>query len=233
MYSMDYEIHYNDYKDYERVKPIAAMELIQEIAVRDSDAMGFGVDVLRKKGLAWLLKGFNVHFEHQLSTHAPLSGFTGVQKNKASTSERGSIIRQNGEIAVKSIAEWFMFDANAGRPCRILPEMLEAYELYDFQDDFFKFKKPRSVSDASLKYEITVSNKDIDTNRHINNLKSAEILMDTLPFDFFFHDMSIIYKKQAYLGDVLGVCSAEFDGGYYASLVDKDGKVCVEANFSA
>ena len=55
--------------------------------------------------------------------------------------------------------------------------------------------------------------------------------MDALPFEFFFSDMAIVYKKQAYLGDTLGICTAEIDGGYYVGLLDADGNVCVEATF--
>ena len=57
-------------------------------------------------------------------------------------------------------------------------------------------KKPEILEIENPAYTIRVSNKDIDTNRHLNNEKGAELLMDALPFDFFFTDMSIIYKNQ-------------------------------------
>lgn len=231
MYSLDYEIRYSDYKDYDTVRPITALEVIQEIAIRDSSALGYDLDTLKDMGVAWLLKGFNVHFQKPISTHAPLEAFTAIKRTKASTSERGSIIKQNGEVIVKSIANWFLFSAQKLRPCKIPEEMLNMCQLYDFGDEFFTYQKPESVPNPEPLYYVRVSNKDIDTNRHINNLKSAEILMDTLPFDYFFSDMSIIYKKQAYLGDTLGVCSKKTDHGYYASLVDKDDNICVEVTF--
>lgn len=232
MYSLDYEIRYNDYKDFDTVRPVTALEVIQDIAIRDSSEMGYDLDTLKNMGVAWLLKGFNVHFEKPISTHAPLEAFTAIQRTKASTSERGSVIKQNGEVIVKSIANWFLFSAERMRPCKIPPEMASVCELYDFEDEFFTYQKPASVLGLEPEYYVRVSNKDIDTNRHINNLKSAEILMDTLPFEYFFSDMAIIYKKQAYLGDTLGVCSKKTDGGYYASLIDKDRNICVEATFT-
>ena len=231
MYTTDYEIRYSDYKDFDTVKPTTALEVIQELAIRDSANCGYDVAKLQSMGVAWLLKGFNAHFEKPISTNAPIEAFTAVKNTKASTSERGSILRQNGEIIVKSIANWFLFSAEKMRPCKIPEEMLEVYELYDFNDDFFTYKKPESVPELTPEYFVRVSNKDIDTNRHINNLKSAELLMDALPFEFFFSDMSVVYKKQAYLGDILGVCKCEIDGGYYVALLDSENNVCVEANF--
>ena len=55
--------------------------------------------------------------------------------------------------------------------------------------------------------------------------------MDALPFDFFFTDMSIIYKNQAHLGDVLGVCIKELEKGYYVHLETENKDVCVSATF--
>ena len=233
MYSTNYEIRYSDYKDFDTVKPITALEVIQELAIKDSDIAGYDIEKLRKMGVAWLLKGFNVHFYKPVSTHFPLEAFTAVKNTKAATSERGSFLKQNGEIIVKSIANWFLFDTNAMRPVKIPQEMVSVYELYDFGDDFYTYTKPESVPALSPEYFVRVSNKDIDTNRHINNLKSAELLMDALPFEFFFSDMRIIYKKQAYLGDTLGVCRALIEKGYYVSLVDSENNVCVEATFEA
>lgn len=232
MYNTNYEIRYSDYKDFDTVKPITALEIIQEIAIKDSAICGYDLEKLREMGVAWLLKGFNVHFEKPISAHFPIEAFTAVKNTKASTSERGSILKQNGEIIAKSIANWFLFSAEKMRPCKIPEEMIGVYELYDFGDEFFTYKKPESVSDLTPEYFVRVSNKDIDTNRHINNLKSAELLMDALPFEYFFSDMSIVYKKQAYLGDTLGVCSVKTDSGYYVALLDNENNVCVEANFA-
>lgn len=233
MYTSKYEIRYSDYKDFDTVKPSTALEVIQELAIQDAASCGHDIALLREMGVAWLLKGFNVHFEKPLSTHAPLEAFTAVKNMKASTSERGCIIKQNGEIVVKSIANWFLFDAKKQRPSRIPPAMAAVYELYDFDDDFFSYKKPETFEIAAPEYTVRVSNKDIDTNRHLNNEKGAELLMDAIPFDFFFSDMSIIYKKQAYLGETLGVCVKELPSGYYVHLQNASGEICVAATFES
>lgn len=233
MYTSKYEIRYSDYKDFDTVKPSTALEVIQELAIQDAASCGHDIVFLREMGVAWLLKGFNVHFEKPLSTHAPLEAFTAVKNIRASTSERGSVIKQNGEIAVKAIANWFMFDIKKQRPTRIPPDMAAVYELYDFGDDFFSYKKPDFLEIAAPEYTVRVSNQDIDTNRHLNNEKCAELLMDALPFDFFFSDMRIIYKKQAYLGKTLGVCVKELPSGYYVHLQDDCGDVCAAATFES
>ncbi len=231
MYEFEHKLRYSDYKDFDTVKVSTALELIQEAAIQDSDQFGYSIDKLREMGLAWLLQGYSVHFENPISTQYPITTFTAVKNMKAATSERGAILYQNGEKVAKSIANWFIFDTNKMRPARIPEEMISCYGFYDFKDDFFTFKKPEILKIEEPSYTIRISNKDIDTNRHLNNEKGAELLMDALPFDFFFTDMSIIYKNQAHLGDVLGVCIKELENGYYVHLETENKDVCVAATF--
>lgn len=232
MFTLEHEIRYSDYKDFEFVKTSAILEIIQEAAIRDSANCGYSVDDLRKIGKAWLLQGYNLHLEKPVLTKYPaISAFTAVKKMKGATSERGCIIYQNGEVVAKSIANWFIFDFEKMRPGRIPQEMSDAYEPHDYNDDFFTFQKPEMLEIETPEYTVKVSNKDIDTNRHLNNLKGAEILMDALPFDFEFTDMSVIYKHQAHLGDVLGVCVKELENGYYVHLETKNKDVCVAGTF--
>ena len=109
--------------------------------------------------------------------------------------------------------------------------MLASYEVHDFDDEFFRYRKLDILSSGDAEYEIRVSNKEIDTNMHMNNQKSAELLMDALPFDFYFNEMNIIYKKPAYLGDILEVCKTPIENGWYVHLHTKDKEVCVAGAF--
>ena len=73
--------------------------------------------------------------------------------------------------------------------------------------------------------------KDFDTNMHLNNQKSAELLMDALPFEYTFDDIRIIYKKPALLGEELDVCMQKIQNGYYVHLAASDGEICVAGTF--
>lgn len=231
MFEFEHKIRYSDYKDFDTVKVSTALELIQEAAIQDSNQFGYSIEKLREMNLAWLLLGYNVHFNKKISAHSPITTFTAVASMKAATSVRGAILYQDGEIVAKSIANWFMFDTEKMKPARIPAEMLTCFGDYAYNDDFFSYKKPEILEIENPSYTIRVSNKEIDTNRHLNNEKGAELLMDALPFDFFFTDMSIIYKNQARLGDVLGVCVKELENGYYVHLETENKEVCVAGTF--
>ncbi len=231
MFTKTYEMRYSDYKDFDTIKVSSVLDIVQEISTAHSAHLGYGIDKLRSMGVAWLIQGVKLHLEKPVSTAYPLEAYTAVKSTGGATSERGCIIKQNGETVAKTISNWFLFDAEKGKIARISPEMQVAYPIYDFDDEFFSYKKPELIKDAPKVYEIRVSNKEIDTNRHLNNQKSAELLMDALPFDFSFTDMKVLYKKPAYLGDELDVCLCETDKGYYVHLADNDGNICVAGSF--
>ena len=138
---------------------------------------------------------------------------------------------QNGEIVAKSIADWFLFDAEKMRPVRIPQEMLESYQTHNFEDEFFSFVKPEFIPLAPCEYTVRVSNKEIDTNCHLNNQKGAELLMDALPYEFEFNFVKTIFKKPCYLGDVLEVCKQKTDNGYYVHLQTTEKEICVAGTF--
>ncbi len=230
MFSFVYEPRYGDCKDFDNLKPSAILDMVQDVAVRHSDACGYGMYRLRDMGYAWLLNGIKLHIEKPIKPMEPIEVSTAIKDMKGLFSDRGCIIRQSGQVVAKTCAAWFLFDVGAGKPCRAPEEIASAYEYHDFGDEFFEFKKIK-LMDAQKLYTVVVSNKDIDTNRHLNNQKSAEILMDALPFDYSFTDMTVLYKKAAYLGDKLDLCVSKLEDGYYVHLMAQDGSVCVAGTF--
>lgn len=231
MYTHIYETRYGDYKDFDTIKIGSVLDIIQDVSTKDSERLGYGIRELRDMNLAWLMQGINVKFENRVRTNANIEAFTAVKSVKGVTSERGCILKQNGEIVAKSVANWFLFNSERGKIARITPEMQAVYEIYDFEDEFFSYVKPQIADNLKPLYNIKVSNKEIDTNKHLNNQKGADLLMDALPFDFEFDNLKILYKNPAFLGDELGVCRCEVSNGFYVQLLFESGEVCVCATF--
>ncbi|MBQ7093764.1 MAG: hypothetical protein IJN84_04555 [Clostridia bacterium] len=230
MFEYTYNMRYGDLKDFDTIKPSAILDVIQDVAIKNSDECGYTMDKMREINMAWMLQGIKVHFNEPVKAGSPLTVHTAVRNMKGITSERGTIIFQDGKPVVKAVANWFLFDGNKGRPGRIPADMAESYPMHNIEDEFFAYSKP-ALCEAEVMYQLRVSNKDIDTNIHLNNQKSAEMLMDALPFDFFFTDMNVYYKKAAVLGDILELCSCKTENGYYVHLQTPEKEVCVAGVF--
>ncbi len=230
MFEKRYEFRYSDYKNFDLVKPAAILDIVQDIAIKHSTDKNYGLLKMRNLKLAWLIQGISMHFEKPVSPDFNITAYTAIKNMRGATSERGCIIMQNGEVVAKTITNWFLFDCERLRPCRIPEDIANAYEIHDFKDDFFTYTKPE-LMEADKVSSITVSNREIDTNNHLNNQKSAEILMDALPTDFIFSDMTVFYKRPAYLGDELELCLKEINNGFYVHLQTKEKEICVAGTF--
>ena len=232
MYKYSYEPRYSDYKDFDTIKISSLLEIIQEAAIRNSEESGFGVNTLRNMNRAWLLQGIDVRFEKNAVTDSPIEACTAVKSLKGVLSERGTVLMQNGKVIAKSIANWCLLDTERGRLARIPKEMTDAYVHCDFDaDSFFTYIRPELIEDAPHMYTIRVFNKELDTNKHLNNQKGAELLMDALPYDFDIKNMKIHYPNPAYLGQELSVCVKETPNGYYVHLKNSEGLICVAGTF--
>ncbi len=232
MFTYKYEARYGDYKDFDDIKPGVVLDIIQDISIKNSAVCGYDLKKLKAINRAWMLQGINVHFEKNLSTGAAMEVSTAVKRFRGVTSERGCIICQNGETVVKTISNWFLVDTGKMRPCRVPEEMLAAYKCHDFEDDFFEYKKPDIYEFEKAEYTVKIKNSDIDTNKHLNNQKGAEILINALPFDFEFNDIKLLYKKASYLGDEREICVKEISGGYYVHLQTKEKELCIAGEFT-
>ena len=230
MFTYSYEVRYGDYKDDNTVKPSSILDMVQDISTKHSAHCGYTMQRMIDMNKAWMLQGLNLRFLQPVSNQLPVIIHTAIKDMKGVTSQRGCIIEQNGEVVAQTVANWFIFDLEKMRPARIPESMAEEYEFGDFSDPFFDFRKPE-LQDAPKLYSVHIGNKEIDTNHHLNNQKSSEILMDVLPPDYHFTEMRVYFKKAVYLGAMLDLCAKEIEGGWYAHLQTPEGEVCVAATF--
>ncbi len=230
MHTYTYQLRYGDYKNFEEIKPSALLDIIQDVSIQDSARVGYTIQKLKEINRAWLMQGINVRFEKPIGVTMPLEVSTGVKAFRGSTSERCCIVKQGDEVVARTIANWFLIDVEKTKVVRISPEILDAYEAGGFEEAFFFYQKPQ-IYDAEALYTVRVSNKEIDTNAHLNNQRAAELLLDAVPYDFSFNDMKILYKKAAYPGDVLKVCGTETEQGYFVMLKNEADALCVAGTF--
>ncbi|MFA7636787.1 MAG: acyl-ACP thioesterase domain-containing protein [Monoglobales bacterium] len=231
MFTLKYETRYGDLKNFDMIKQSALLDMIQDVSIKASADAGYGIDVMRGLDKAWLLQGINLFINKPVKPYVAVEISTAVKSVRGVTSERGCYIKQGGEIVAKAVANWFLFDLINIKPARIPAQMMESYARAEFEDTFFTYKKAPLYDIDKAEYEIRISNKEIDTNLHLNNQKGAELLMDALPFDFEFNNVNVLYKRPAYLGDRLRVCVKEIEKGYYVHLQSAESEIYVAGIF--
>lgn len=228
----EYEIQYYEI-DYNRKLLITSlMNYLGDIATRQSEDLGIGINYLREHGIAWVLYKWNINIYRY-----PLYG----EKIKVRTKPYSfrkfyayrifEILDSSGGIIARANSMWFLIDMEKRKAIRITDDMYKAYGINKDKNDVLDIKKIKSPEKICSEKTFDVRYSDIDTNRHVNNVKYVEWAIETLPLDIVINysikSINITYQKETTYGSTVRVFTElkEKDGEYVClhKIVSQDG----------
>lgn len=230
MYIKEYEFRYGDLNRRGNIKISTVLDILQEAAILHSSAVGYDSDKLAEMKIAWLLEGWRVRFDIPLHNRSKVAVKTGIMTIKSCESNRGYEVWQDGERKVIATADWFTMNTEKRRITRIPQECIDAFDRVDEPDNGLLFERFKPEEEISAVDTRTVERRDIDTNNHMNNVKSVEILLDYLPDDFAVKEMAVRYRKELVFGETVTVCRKETGNGFILELKNHSGDACVMMN---
>lgn len=206
----EYEIQYYEIDYKKRLLMTSLMQYLGDIATRQSEDLGVGINYLNEHGIAWVLYKWNIHLDKH-----PLYG----EKIKISTKPHSfkkfyayrtfQITNNNKEVIGWANSVWFLIDVNKRKAIRVKEDMYKAYGIDDNKNNVLDIKKISLPSNIDIEKSFQVRYSDIDTNRHVNNVKYLEWAIETIPFHIFTNyvlkDINIIYEKETTYGEVITV----------------------------
>ena len=124
-----------------------------------------------------------------------------------------------------------MYDLKKMRPCRVKENILQSYQMIENEYPDFVMKKLLPEQDLEEKMRFQVLRKELDTNHHLNNVKSFQLLTEILPEDFDYNEILITYRRSAAYGEELSAMMKPIDHGYHCELRNQDQQSCVIVRF--
>lgn len=227
MFIKDYEFRYGDLDVNGNIRIGAVLDVLQDIAVQHSNSVGYDSDKLSELKIAWLLEGWRVRFDAPLHNRSKVTVKTGIMTLKSCESNRGYEVWQDGERKIVATADWFTVNTERMRITRIPAECIEAFDRVDEEDNDLPFERFKPETEIDVIDTRTVENRDLDTNHHMNNVKSAEIAFNYLPENFCISELVIRYRKELKKGGIFNVCQKNTDGGFCFELKNSHGESCV------
>lgn len=131
MYKFTSRIRYSETDVMEKLKPEAVIDYFQDCSSFQSEDLGVGFDFMRAHHVAWIVNYWQIDFLRRPSfgevvrigtSPYGFKGFIGLRNFLMETAE--------GEPLVIANSVWSLFDLEKGVPVRVLPEMVQAYELF-------------------------------------------------------------------------------------------------------
>lgn len=191
-FSRDYTVHYYEADTSRRLTLPALVQYFEDIAILHSARCGFDLDYFDANHCGWMLLKWDI------TVHAlPLFGEsvtvgTTVHAMKRFLADRVFVMTaKDGSVLAEGRSNWLFVDMDKRRPIRIADGQYECFGVTrESEKDFVSIEDVPSVPESDrgegdfFHAPIHIVNSDIDTNRHVNNVRYINWALDSLPPDF-------------------------------------------------
>ncbi len=227
-WSRTYDIPYFLVDKNRKLRITALMQFLEDVAIRHSESCGVGLDFYQDNGVAWVLAKWDIEvlsypeFNQQITiTTVPTSfrSFFGFRMMEVHD-EKGTLLARVHTL-------WVFVDTRRKKPIPVTDEVMRAYGLTRDQKEPLPIEAPSAPETDELQAAFQVRPGDIDTNRHVNNIRFVEWALDTLPFDFTnnhtVHRVLVDYRKELMFGEPVNAV---------ADIVETDGETLTRHRIS-
>ena len=157
----------------------AMLNLMQEVAWNNSEALGYSVYHLLEKGVTWVVNRMQFHIYRYPRHYEKVTVKSWPSAvDKWFTYRDYSVTDEQGQVIVEGTSRWVVMDIEKRRPAPVKGNFdlvfPEAIKRMAFVNDKLQ---PTQQGDSSIK---TVGYTDTDQNHHTNNAKYIEWALEHL-----------------------------------------------------
>lgn len=197
------------------------MTMMQEAAIVHAARQGYSIYDIPRTHVIWMLVQWRVRMVGRAKWNDDLVVETWPRLMARVTSERDFILRTpQGETVAVGQSTWILVSTDTGRATRITPEIQAAFPLTD-RGVFDGPQTEAADGPGEITYEGTVQHRDLDTNRHMNNLVYLDYALQALPEDLRdkpFPELGIRYSRQLRMGEPFSCVFHRGQGCYRVDL---------------
>ena len=181
---------------------------MEEAAGNHAESLGFGVDFLQEKGITWVLARMQLEvYELPVSTDTVVVKTWPVEVERLQFRRDFTLSDGNGRDFVRAVTDWVIIDLASRRLLKI-PDFIAACQVPNAPRAFTKEKLRIDGQENSPELKSFVVRKaDIDRNRHVNNVRFSDWMLESVPDDICenkkLSGLQIIYRAEAVYGDTV------------------------------
>ncbi len=226
MYSFDSRVRYSEVDSNGQMSLQSILDYFQDCSTFHSEDIGLGIAFLAERNLVWVLSAWQIIVERYPRIGEKIKIATFPYDFKGFTGNRNFYMEDSDGMKISyANSIWTLMDIKAGKPARLLHEMIEGYVLEErLEMNYAPRKIP--VSDQYIEKDpVMIREHHLDTNNHVNNGQYLRIAMDYVEKGMQIRQMRAEYKKSALLGDILIPQVAKEEDKYTISLCGKEKEV--------
>ena len=232
IFSLNYTTRWHDTDANRTVRPTQILVFMQEASNHHIKALGNDLDKLRdEQGLAFLLSKIRLALYKPLYAFEDITVETWTAPSRGFSFNRFFRIKRGEETIAAADTTWALISLKTGELCKV--------DSFDFNFEHeepidiglpLRFRVPKTEF-LELIGERKIVYSDLDYNMHMNNTRYADMLCDFMPYDKIskIKGISLSYLHEADFGNTVKVYRTDDGQKFDFRTVNKDGKVCLEA----
>lgn len=208
-FDSEFTIDFYDLSQYEEAAPMTMLRLLQEAAGDHHFPVGENIINLYRKNLGWVLLSGVMQFERYPKYKEKVVIRTWLSQYKSIRGFRENLIfDQNKNIIGRAKGLWLFFDVEKRRPVSIPENIRNGWGADpEISIEYNVNTKIPVLSDGEFMDIIKVKKFDIDANKHVNNLRYFQWLIEVVPDkvmkENFLHQIEGQFLHEANYGDQL------------------------------
>lgn len=232
MYEMKERVRYSEVNEKKEVDISQVIKYFQDCSIFHSEDIGYGIDVLEKKGKVWFLCAWNIEMErYPMFGEEIIIKTWAYDRNDLYAYRNFVMIDRNGDYIAKANSIWFLVDIKTERPVKILDEDVVMYGLEERLHMEYKPRKIKLLKQKEQRDSFSIVTSHIDSNGHVNNSQYVVFAQEYIPNDCFVKSIRVDYKKAAKLHDIVVPYVAYSEQRCVVELCNVDGTPYVVIEF--
>ncbi|AOW21604.1 acyl-[acyl-carrier-protein] thioesterase [Urechidicola croceus] len=237
-FEKEFELRYFEMNKYGEASPTTILTLLEETAADHCYSIDYSLYNLIEQKVGWVLISGAMEMERYPTYKEKIIIRTWLSKYSTIKGFRENIIYdENYNVIGRSRGLWVFFDIERRRPIQIFDDIKKKWS-YCVEESLNQdiTKKIPEVNNADYTLEYNVNRYDTDMNKHVNNIRYLQWLMETIPDEildnYYLHSIDGRFISEANYGDtIISLTENNIDDNSFSHTVKVDQKstVCATA----
>lgn len=226
MYSFNSRVRYSEVNKEGLLSVPSVLNYFQDCSTFQSEALGVGMEYLKKEKKAWVLNSWQIEFMSDINMLEEIEIGTWSYGAKGVYGYRNFVLnKEDGSRAVNANTIWVFTDIDTGMPVKVQKKDVEIYGIEPKIDMIDYGRKIMTQGEGIKETEFSVRKYHIDTNGHVNNVKYVQFAMEYLEDNVKIKNLRAEYKRSAKYGDVIYPVIYKEENTLTVSLNDETGDI--------
>ena len=231
MYTWNTRALYSQLAPSGRLSLTALLDLFQDVATLHAEDAGDGIAQRAASHTAWLMSRWRIRLGDLPRSGQHIQVTTQAYECRMALNRRCfALLGENGEELAVGDSLWTLVSTDTGAPisaASVVAPYLEPGKGPDMRALPRRLVLPAQHTAAPA---FPVTDDLLDTNHHVNNVRSVGMALRYVPADFAFSALAVDYSRPLLPGQLVTPLLAHTDRGFHVSLA-VEGQLCVSAEF--